>query len=71
MSKKALRWIDTLRNKDEAIVVISHNLDYAFPVAARITIMRNRALVGVIRTAETMRGDVVAMVISGHMPGTA
>lgn len=70
MSKKVLRWIDTLRNKGEAIVVISHNLDYAFPVA-RITIMRNGALVGVIRTPETMHGDVVAMVISGHMPGTA
>lgn len=68
-SKKVLRLIDTLRNKGEAIVVISHNLDHVFSVADRIAIMKNGALVGVVRTAETTHDDVVAMIVSGRMPG--
>ncbi|MBE9552218.1 MAG: hypothetical protein IMF05_02025 [Proteobacteria bacterium] len=70
-SKKVLRLIDALRNKGEVVVMISHNLDHVFPAADRIAIMKNGAMVRVIRTVETTHDDVGAMIVSGRMPGTA
>lgn len=65
-SNKVLRLISSLRNKGEAIVVISHNLDHVFSVADKVSVMKNGALVDVVRTDEVGHDDLVTMIVSGR-----
>jgi ABC-type sugar transport system ATPase subunit len=65
-SKKVLRLISSLRDKGEAIVVISHNLDHVFSVADKVAVMKNGALVDVVRTSAVEHDDLVAMIVSGR-----
>lgn len=64
-SNKVLRLISTLRDDGEAIVVISHNLDHVFSVANKVAVMKNGALVDVVRTDEVEHDELVAMIVSG------
>ena len=64
-SNKVLRLISNLRDKGEAIVVISHNLEHVFSVADKVAVMKNGALVDVVRTDEVQHDDLVSMIVSG------
>lgn len=64
-SNKVLRLISNLRDKGEAIVVISHNLDHVFSIADKVAVMKNGALVDVVRTDEVGHDDLVTMIVSG------
>ena len=48
------------------IVVISHNLEHVFSVADRVAVMKNGALVDVVRTDEVGHDDLVTMIVSGN-----
>ena len=65
-SNKVLRLISNLRDKGEAIVVISHNLEHVFSVADKVAVMKNGALVDVVRTEDVGHDDLVAMIVSGN-----
>ncbi|MCK5446161.1 MAG: sugar ABC transporter ATP-binding protein [Rhodospirillaceae bacterium] len=64
-SSKVLRLITNLRDKGEAIVVISHNLDHVFSVADKVAVMKNGALVDVVSTDEVGHDELVTMIVSG------
>ncbi|MFW6027969.1 MAG: ATP-binding cassette domain-containing protein [bacterium] len=67
-ANKVLRLIASLRDKGEAILVISHNLDHVFSIADRVAVMKNGALVGVVRSAEVSHDELISVIISGRMP---
>ena len=68
-SNKVLNLMRGLRDKGEAILVISHNLDHVFSVADRVAVMKQGSLVGIVDTADVEHDDVVSMIISGRLPG--
>lgn len=65
-SNKVLRLISNLRDRGEALVVISHNLEHVFSVADKVAVMKNGALVDVVKTEEVEHDDLVAMIVSGN-----
>lgn len=64
-SNKVLRLITNLRDKGEAIIVISHNLEHVFSVANRVAVMKNGALVDVVQTKDVSHDDLVSIIVSG------
>lgn len=54
--------IDELKGGGEAIVCISHDLDFVFQHADRITVLRLGRTVGSRRTTETTRSEIVGMI---------
>ena len=64
--RKVLDLIVTLKESGLAILLISHNLEHVFAIADRIVVLKNGELVGMVRTAETTRDAVVAMITFGR-----
>lgn len=64
------RMLDELRAAGKAVIVISHDLDFVFQHADRITVLRLGNTVGTRRTSDTTRDEIVGM-ITGAIPPTA
>ena len=62
---RTLSLIETLKAQDLAIILISHSLDDVFAVADRIQVMRRGQRVGVVKTSETTREEVLGMIVGG------
>jgi len=62
---RTLALIETLKAQDLAIILISHSLDDVFTVADRIQVMRRGQRVGVVKTSETTREEVLGMIVGG------
>lgn len=60
---RTLKLISTLKAQGLAIVLISHSLDDVFAVSDRIQVMRRGRLVGVVRTADSSRQEVLGMIV--------
>lgn len=63
--RKVLELIADLRTRGLTVLIISHNLEHVFSVADRICVMKNGAVVGVVRSSEVSHDQVVRMIVSG------
>jgi len=54
-----------LKNEGIAIILISHDLHDVFGLSDRIAVMKNGALVGVKKTHETTKEEILSMIILG------
>ena len=64
--RRVLDLVASLRDEGIAVMVVSHNLEHVFQIADQIAVLKNGRLVGVVRTAETTREVVVAMITLGR-----
>jgi ABC-type sugar transport system ATPase subunit len=62
---RTLTLIEALKAQDLAIILISHSLDDVFAVADCIQVMRRGQRVGLVKTAETTREEVLGMIVGG------
>ena len=54
-----------LKSEGVAIILISHDLHDVFELSDRIVVLKNGVLVGIKKTSETTKDEVLAMVILG------
>jgi len=54
-----------LRKEGIAIILISHDLHDVFDLSDRIAVMKNGVLVGIKKTGETTKDEVLSMIILG------
>ncbi len=66
-SHQILTLIERLRDRGEAIVIVSHNLLHVFRVSDRITVLRRGRLVGSRRKDETTADEIVKMITGADM----
>lgn len=57
--------MNQLKKEGIAIVLISHDLHDVFNLSDRIAVMKNGVMVGVKKTSETTRDEVLSMIILG------
>ncbi len=62
---RTLSLIETLKEQDLAIILISHSLDDVFAVSDRIQVMRRGRRVGSVMTPDTTREEVLGMIVGG------
>ncbi|MGH2105089.1 sugar ABC transporter ATP-binding protein [Aerococcus urinaeequi] len=55
--------IDTLVNREVAIIYISHRMEEIFKISNRITVMRDGVSVGTLKTEETNNDEIVPMMV--------
>ena len=60
--------IDELKAAGKAVICVSHDLDFVFKHADRVTVLRLGRTVGTRRVADTTRADIVGL-ITGAIPG--
>jgi ribose transport system ATP-binding protein len=61
--------IQILKAKSTLILYISHRLDEVFEVADRITVLKDGALVGTVRSQETDLGQLIKMMVGRTLGG--
>ncbi|MDA1287517.1 MAG: ATP-binding cassette domain-containing protein [Proteobacteria bacterium] len=66
---KVLQLVAKLRETGITTLIISHNLEHVFGLADRVAVMKNGAMVGVKRTDETTREEIVSMITIGALHG--
>jgi ABC-type sugar transport system ATPase subunit len=66
---KVLELVAKLRDKGITTLIISHNLEHVFGLADRVAVMKNGAMVGVKRTNETTKEEIVSMITMGALHG--
>ena len=54
--------IATLRARNLAVLIVSHSLDQVFRLADRICVLRRGKQIGIRRTAETGKNEIIAMI---------
>ena len=59
---KVEKIIASLKARELAILMISHSLDQVFRLADRIAVLRRGTQVGIRKTAETDRNEIVSMI---------
>jgi ABC-type sugar transport system ATPase subunit len=59
---QAADMIRSLRERDRAVIVVSHDLEFVFAVADRIQVMRLGQVGGVRRVSETTRDEIVSLI---------
>ncbi|MGH1482227.1 MAG: ATP-binding cassette domain-containing protein [Geminicoccales bacterium] len=59
---KVEKIISSLKARELAILMISHSLDQVFRLADRIAVLRRGTQVGIRKTAETDRNEIVSMI---------
>ncbi len=61
--RKVLQLVQSIRDEyGITFIMISHNLEHVFGIADRIVVMRGGKVVGVKKTAETSRNEIVSMI---------
>lgn len=63
--------IDALKGQHVTIIYISHRLDEVFRVADRATVLRDGAVVGTVKTADTQMGEIITMMTGRTMEDLA
>jgi ABC-type sugar transport system ATPase subunit len=58
-----------LRDRNKAVMCISHDLEFVFENADRITVMRLGRSVGTRRVSETTRDEIVGLITGSLAPG--
>jgi simple sugar transport system ATP-binding protein len=54
--------IARMRESGRAILIVSHSLDQVFRLSDRICVLRRGRQIGVRKTAETDKNEIVAMI---------
>ncbi|MEO3779947.1 ATP-binding cassette domain-containing protein [Micromonospora sp. B11E3] len=62
--------IDELKPKGKAIVCVSHDIDFVFQRADRITVLRLGRTVGTRRVTDTTRSEIIGMITGAIGPDT-
>jgi D-xylose transport system ATP-binding protein len=60
--------IRELASQGIGIILISHDIHDVFDLADRLAVMRHGKMVGVARTSEVTKEEVLAMIIAGTLP---
>ena len=58
--------VASLRERNLAILIISHSLDQVFRLSDRICVLRRGEQIGVRKTAETDKNEIIAMITGVH-----
>ncbi len=66
-SHQMLSLIETLRDKQKAIVIVSHNLLHVFRIADRITVLRGGQLVGSRRKTDTTADEIIRLITGADL----
>lgn len=66
---KVLELVSNLRISGITTLIISHNLEHVFGLADRVAVMKNGSMVGVKRTDETTKEEIVSMITLGQLHG--
>ncbi|MEM1298390.1 MAG: ATP-binding cassette domain-containing protein [Pseudomonadota bacterium] len=64
---RTLELIRTLREQGLAIILISHSLDDVFEISDRVQVMRRGRRVGVVRTADSDKQEVLGMIVGAQV----
>ncbi len=64
-TRRGLELIDRVKQRDVAIVIITHNILHAFQVADRVVVLRHARVAG-IKSADTTSPEEVVMMITGE-----
>jgi len=70
-TEKVNELVSDLKSAGKTAVIITHNLDHVFQIADRIVVLRHGLRVGVRRTEDTTREEVVGLItgaIAGDVP---
>jgi D-xylose transport system ATP-binding protein len=70
-TKQVLELVRRLAEQGRAVVLITHNLDDAFAVADRITVLRLGRNAGTFAAGETTKRDIVHAMTAGEAPEAA
>lgn len=62
-----LSLIETLRDRQKAVVIVSHNLLHVFRIADRITVLRAGQVVGSRRKTDTNADEIVRMITGADL----
>jgi len=65
--RKVLHLVDTLREQNVPVLIISHNLQDVFAVADRVVIMRRGRKVGERRIEDTSIDELVTLMVGGDL----
>ena len=60
--------ISSLSSQGIGIILISHDIHDIFDLASRLAVMKNGKLIGVVKTSDVTKDEVLAMIIAGKMP---
>ena len=63
---KVEQLVASLKERNLAILMISHNLDQVFRLSDRICVLRRGEQIGVRKTAETGKNEIIAMITGVH-----
>ncbi len=66
-SHQMLSLIETLRDAQKAVLIVSHNLLHVFRIADRITVLRAGQVVGSRRKTETTVDEIVKMITGAEL----
>ena len=67
-TQKVATLVSELSRQGIGIILISHDIHDIFDLASRLAVMKNGRLVGVVKTADVTKDEVLAMIIAGKMP---
>jgi D-xylose transport system ATP-binding protein len=70
-TRKVGALISELARQGIGVILISHDINDVFDLASRLAVMKNGRLVGVARTADVSKDEVLAMIIAGKLPQRA
>lgn len=60
--------ISSLSTQGIGIILISHDIHDIFDLASRLAVMKNGKLIGVVKTSDVSKDEVLAMIIAGKVP---
>ncbi len=64
------RLIDRLRDRGDAVLLVSHDLDEVLEMADRVTVLRDGLNVGTVEVAGLTRGALVQMILGSELRGS-
>lgn len=67
-TQKVAALIASLSSQGIGIMLISHDIHDIFDLASRLAVMKNGKLIGVVKTSEVTKDEVLAMIIAGKVP---
>jgi ABC-type sugar transport system ATPase subunit len=70
-TKHAADIITALRTAGNAVIVVSHDIEFVFAFADRIQVMRLGRVAGVRNTAETTREEIISLITGTKQEATA
>lgn len=65
-TKKVEELVSSLRERNLAILLISHSLDQVFRLSDRIVVLRRGQQVGIRETSETDKNEIISMITGVH-----